>query len=295
MSWFPETGRYREFSATEGFKDFGVPQEGADFFGTSREQGKKVIYPNDLTRFLLAFTKEGVMSEIGQHGIFSLTYRLMMEEKPRYVQLKAAIVEESEGPRLIVGLNDIDSFVRREEEYARRLAKAQSLANIDALTGVKNKHAYLDEEERLDRLIGEHSVTEFAIVILDVNDLKKVNDILGHQAGDRYICDACKIICDIFGHSPVFRVGGDEFAVVAQAGDYVHIEELLGKLNDHNTQAALNGGIVIACGMAKFEDDECVAAVFERADQKMYENKSRLKAAKNNFQINADKPPESIV
>ena len=273
----PETDRYREFSSTEGFKTFDLPTEGYDFFTTSREQIPKVIYRDDLERFLTMFTKEGVMSEIERVGFFSLSYRLMMDGKPNYVQLKAAMVEEKEGRRLIIGINDIESQVEQEEDYAMRLAQAQSKANIDALTGVKNKHAYLDEEERLNVLIAEHHAPAFAIVILDINDLKKVNDTLGHKAGDQYIRDACKLICDTFKRSPVFRIGGDEFCVVVQGEDHASIKELIGKVNDHNTQALNTGGIVIACGMAEYDNDMCVATAFERADQNMYENKAKLK------------------
>ena len=218
------------------------------------------------------------MSEIARSGIFALSYRLMMDGKPIYVRLKAAMVEEAEGQRLIVGINNIDSHVRQEQEYERRLAQAQSEASIDALTGVKNKHAYMEAEIRLDRLIGEHRQPEFAIVIMDVNDLKKVNDSAGHQAGDQYLIDACGIICRIFKQSPVFRVGGDEFAVIAQGHDFDHIGELIDRMSEHNRDASRSGGIVIACGMAKFDNDVCVASVFERADEKMYENKNMLKA-----------------
>ena len=115
------------------------------------------------------------------------------------------------------------------------------------------------------------------MVIMDVNDLKKINDSEGHNAGDKYIRDACKIICGIFAHSPVFRVGGDEFAIIVQGSDYASIDELIGKMREHNNEALKNNGVVIACGMSKFNDDSCVAAVFERADQNMYENKSFLK------------------
>ena len=131
---------------------------------------------------------------------------------------------------------------------------------------------------QLDRQIGENRAPEFAIVVLDVNDLKEVNDTQGHHAGDAHIQGACKIICDIFKHSPVFRVGGDEFAVIAQSGDYMYIDDLVGSVHDHNEEAAHSGGIIIACGMSKFADDPCVAAVFERADQKMYECKKMIKA-----------------
>ena len=115
-------------------------------------------------------------------------------------------------------------------------------------------------------------------MVLDVNDLKKVNDTEGHQAGDQHIRDACMIICDIFKHSPVFRIGGDEFTVISQGKDYARIDKLLDEMRDHNAEAARTGGIVIACGMAKFDNDACVAAVLNRADHRMYENKAKLKA-----------------
>ena len=278
----PETNSYREFSATDDYeKGFAQAKKGKNFFDKVREVASLYNYPEDLNRFLTAFTKENILAEIESSGIFTLGYRFMMDGKPIHVQMKAAMVEEKEGPRLIVGLNNIDVQVRQEEALEKRLAQAQSQANIDALTGVKNRHAYLMVETQMDREIAEHRQSPFAVVIFDVNDLKKVNDTAGHQAGDQYIREACAVICDIFSHSPVFRVGGDEFAVIAQGKDYARIEELIQKVNDHNHSASRTGEVVIACGMAKYEMDECVAPVFERADRNMYENKSSLKATGN--------------
>ena len=278
----PETGRYREFSAAANYEEsFAQEKEGANFFDKVREIAPTYNHPADLNLFLSAFTKENVMAEIERSGIFTLGYRLIMEGRPLHVQMKAALVEEKEGPRLIVGLNNIDVQVRQEEEFGRRLAYAQSQASIDALTGVKNKHAYLAAEARMDRQIAEHRQGPFAIVALDVNDLKRVNDTAGHQAGDQYLRGACRIICEIFNHSPVFRIGGDEFAVISQGNDYTRIDELLEKMHLHNAEASRTGGIVIACGMAKFENDAGVAPVFERADRNMYENKAALKSVRN--------------
>lgn len=278
----PETDDYREFSATDDYvESFAQAKEGADFFNKVREVGSIFNHPDDLNLFLSAFTKENVMAEIKRTGIFTLGYRFMMDGTPRHVQMKAAMVEEKEGPRLIVGLNDIDAQVRQEEEFEKLIEQAQAQANIDALTRVKNKHAYLDAEKRMDRLIADHRQPPFAVAILDVNDLKKINDTSGHQAGDKCLRDACKTICDIFKRSPVFRVGGDEFAVVSQGRDYEHIEELIREVNDYNEEASRTGGITLAIGMSKFEDDECVAAVFERADRNMYEIKKALKSSPN--------------
>ena len=276
----PETGYYREFSASASYEKLVQAKTGGDYFAATREAALSIIHPEDQNRFLSTFTRENILGEIGQHGIFTLSYRIMMDGSPLYVQLKAAIVEEKEGARLIVGIIDIDAQVRQEEKYVRRLAQARKDVNIDALTGVKNRHAYLETEERINAQIAQQRGPEFAIVILDVNDLKKVNDNDGHKAGDQYLRNACKIICDIFKHSPVFRIGGDEFAVIAQGSDYEDIETLIERVYTHNAEAKRNGGIVIACGMAKYEADACVAPVFERADHNMYENKSSLKANK---------------
>jgi len=278
----PQTGAYREFSATDNYEEsFAQAKEGSDFFATVRNASRAFNYGEDQNRFLSIFTKENVLAEIERSGIFTLGYRLMMNGRPLHVQIKAAMVEEKEGRRLIVGINDIDTQVRQEEAIEKRLALAQRQANVDALTGVRNKHAFLAEQALLDKKIAGHAQSPFAIVMFDINNLKWINDTEGHQAGDQYLRAACKIICDIFKHSPVFRIGGDEFAVIAQGEDYACIEALLVKVHEHNAVAARTGGVVIACGMSRYINDACVATVFERADQNMYENKNELKSGKD--------------
>ena len=84
----PETGRYREFSSSEKYGLFGQAREGMDFFAATREAAGSFSHPDDLNRFLSVFTRENVMAEIGQYGIFTVSYRLMLEGKPTYVQLR---------------------------------------------------------------------------------------------------------------------------------------------------------------------------------------------------------------
>ena len=277
----PEKGHYHEFSETSLFDEYGLSRDGWDFFADTRNLAHKIVFPEDMDHFCTAFTRENVLGEVEQNGIFTLSYRLLMDGEPHYVQIKAALVDETEGSNLIIGVNDIDAQVRQEEEYGRRLAQARIEANIDTLTGVKNRNAYRIYEERLNEQIEMNSAPDFALIILDVNDLKKVNDTKGHKAGDQYLRDACKVICTTFKRSPVFRVGGDEFAVLSQGDDYNRIDELIEQMNSHNDDAIANGGIVIALGMAKYEHESKVAPVYEKADRRMYENKGSLKARKN--------------
>ena len=274
----PETGLYREYSVTPGFENFFLPKKGDDLFADVKQHIGSIIYHEDLDRFLSMFSREGVFSEIEHNGIYALSFRLVISGKPVYVKLKAAIIDnETDGRRMVVGINNIDVQVRQEENYERRLAQAQNIANTDALTGVKKRHAYMEAEERLNRQITEHRHLSFAIVIFDVNDLKKVNDNVGHQAGDEILRSACKTISGIFGRTSVFRVGGDEFVAIIQGDNFEMLDDMIRKLEDHNTKASITGGVVIACGMAKFENDSCVASIFDRADRNMYLNKVKLK------------------
>ncbi|SFD05353.1 EAL domain-containing protein [Butyrivibrio sp. YAB3001] len=200
------------------------------------------------------------------------------EGNPRQFQTTKLKFTDDTGRECLLGLcQDVTDAMRIKREYVQKLARVQTMAEIDALTGIKNKNAYQEREELMNRRIRENRQPEFAIVVLDVNDLKKINDTLGHKAGDKCICEACEIICDTFKRSPVFRIGGDEFVVISQDEDYEHSEELVDIIARHNEDAICNGGIVIACGMAKFGDEENVAAVFTNADKIMYENKKYLK------------------
>jgi diguanylate cyclase (GGDEF)-like protein len=176
----------------------------------------------------------------------------------------------------------VTDAMRIKREYTEKLALVQNMAEVDALTGIKNKNAYKERENLMNGRIQEHRQPEFAIVVLDVNDLKRINDTEGHEAGDKCICDACEIICRTFKRSPVYRVGGDEFAVISQDEDYARSEELVGLITQHNEEALSNGGLIIACGMAKYDKETSVAEVFEAADRRMYENKKYLKTRKDN-------------
>ena len=275
----PDNGDFHEFSSTAEYRQvFDQASVGTDYFAELNKALKKYAHPDDQRRALAYLTQRNVVAEVERRGFFTLVYRVMFAGEPRYVQLRAAMVEEQEGPRLVVGLYDIDAQVRQEQEYGARLMQAQLQANTDALTGVKNKHAYLEEEARIDAQIAEGQQPAFAVAVFDVNDLKKVNDTAGHQAGDQWLRDACAVVCDIFKHSPVFRVGGDEFAVVAQNRDYRRLDELTEEVWHYNVEAYRTGRPVIACGLSRFEDDACAAAVFERADRLMYVNKNTLKS-----------------
>ena len=217
------------------------------------------------------------MEVIKQRRLFSYIYRLVLEDKPTYVALKAAVVEELDGPQLIIGLVNVDEQIRREKEYAEKVTEAVDMAIRDALTGVKNKHAYAVAEEEFNVRIEEGTASEFAVVVCDLNGLKDINDNYGHQTGDEFIKAGCKIICDVFAHSPVYRIGGDEFVAIVQGADYGSLDSLLEKMEKINSRNAKKKEVTIAVGVARYAGQKEMSEIFDAADAKMYINKKRMK------------------
>ena len=273
----PLTDHYIEYSATDDFIKLGIEKSGEHFFDDVRVNSEKVLYKEDIDKFNKFVTKNNIIKSIEKDGVFSFDYRLLINDEPIYVTLKATEVEEKNTKVLIFGVINIDSQVKREEEYNASLNEAREKADIDALTRVKNKHAYIDLEQELNHLIEEHEPIEFAVVVCDINGLKHVNDVYGHSAGDEYIKLGCQIICDVFKRSPVYRVGGDEFAVIVRDADYENIDELMDEIHEINEKNLTQNKVVIASGMAIFHSERNVSAVFEKADKKMYKDKHYFK------------------
>lgn len=179
----------------------------------------------------------------------------------------------------------IRGYVKNIEFTENELARMIVLANKDSLTLVRNSNAFNAYKIDLNAKLRNGGVT-FAAVMIDVNDLKRVNDTYGHEKGDLYIVQNCRLICEIFNHSPVFRIGGDEFAVILMGQDYENRHSLLDGLRhtvrgmERETRRALWERCSLAAGMADYqpETDASVEDVLRRADAEMYSEKEQLKA-----------------
>ncbi|SCZ79548.1 bifunctional diguanylate cyclase/phosphodiesterase [Pseudobutyrivibrio xylanivorans] len=274
----PETGFYEIFKMNPENMLYELEPEGKDFFKESRDRLKEIVYEEDVDSLMKVFTKEHILESIKQRGLFTYTCRIKrIKGGLRYVTMKTALVEELDGPQLIFGLIDVDEQVRKEKEFAEKVSEAEDKAIRDELTGVKNKHAYAIAEEEFNVKIEAGKASEFAIVVCDLNGLKDVNDNFGHQTGDEFIRAGCKIICTVFAHSPVYRVGGDEFVVIAQGADYGNIDKLLENLEKVNVRNKKKKEVTIAVGVSKFDGQSEMSEIFDDADAKMYLNKKRMK------------------
>ncbi len=176
----------------------------------------------------------------------------------------------------------IHSFIYREKdiEHDREMEDAQRKAFRDGLTGVKNKLAYLESLRDLEMQAGKNSLEGYGVVVFDLNGLKEINDTLGHEAGDEYLKSASSLICSFYKHSPVYRIGGDEFVVILQGSDFDDRENIKTRFDRQIDENLRSGAVVVSSGMAVFDSviDESYTEVFIRADKEMYERKTALKA-----------------
>ncbi|MBQ8700510.1 MAG: GGDEF domain-containing protein, partial [Acidaminococcaceae bacterium] len=168
---------------------------------------------------------------------------------------------------------------RRTSETERELGITKELAGRDPLTGVKSKLAFTEQEKELDAAVAAGTAGNFSVVVCDLNGVKFVNDTKGHKAGDEYIRSASVLICGAFKRSPVFRIGGDEFAVILKGYDYEQRDAILAGLERQVEENILLKKVIVSTGLADYRPgrDRKVKDIFERADALMYARKRKLK------------------
>lgn len=183
---------------------------------------------------------------------------------------------------MVARLKQTLTKLKDTEEQADAMAE---LASRDSLTGIRNKTAYdkYIESNKETFLSGDEG---FGFVMIDLNYLKKTNDTYGHDKGNISIIKLCKTVCEIFDHSPVFRIGGDEFIVVLKGRDYGNIEKLMRAFHERTAgfekDASLQPWekVSAAIGYALYDKkiDNGIEDVFKRADEAMYECKTSMRA-----------------
>ena len=187
-------------------------------------------------------------------------------------------------------LKYLETLQRARIQIADMMLKVfemDAIAHKDSLTGIKNKTAYVEMIARLDEKISK-GTAEFFIAMVDVNFLKRVNDTYGHERGNEYLINACRLICSVFGEEHVYRIGGDEFVVVIE-GEKVSlckyfIKQFAVEMERKSSNQSLEAWekISAAIGTATYQkgEDKFADEVFRRADREMYANKLAMKAAR---------------
>ena len=158
---------------------------------------------------------------------------------------------------------------------------------VDALTSVRNKGAYTDYIHGIQARIDAEGRLDFAIGMFDCDGLKMINDRYGHDKGDEYLQAAARLICRTYQHSPVFRIGGDEFAVVLHNEDFENREALAEEFERSQQEISAAAScewqeVHVALGIAVYDPqlDRTVSDTEHRADKAMYANKRLRKVGR---------------
>jgi len=164
-------------------------------------------------------------------------------------------------------------------EYLRKISYT------DHLTGLGNETAYFEETDKINKIL-EHEDLKYAIVVMDVNNVKTTNDTFGHRFGCHLIVSCGKLLPTIFKTSRLFHVGGDEFIAIVIGEDYNNLGDILNEFDqklrystiqfeEHDLIFSVARGYGIAKPKMTYKE------VFQMADDRMYENKKEVKKQYN--------------
>lgn len=148
------------------------------------------------------------------------------------------------------------------------LDQLEKLSSIDLLTGLYNRNKlnnYMSETADADS-----SLT--SIIFLDINGLKKVNDLQGHIAGDILIKRAANTLISVFTNEDIYRVGGDEFVVILKGVEEEQIKKYIHQLH----RKAKQNEVSFAVGYSIADSTKDIETILKEADVNMYEDKRKF-------------------
>lgn len=166
------------------------------------------------------------------------------------------------------------------DEMQLRLSELEKLADCDTLTPLPNRRAFLREVERVLRQVERYG-TPAALLYVDVNSLKGINDRFGHAAGDAALRHVASSLSDLVRSTDfVARIGGDEFGLVLDHLDGASAADTAERIAECISNVPVSVGgcdiiVSVATGMTTMDKGDTVEAAIARADQNMYAAKMR--------------------
>ena len=180
------------------------------------------------------------------------------------------------------------TIIAANHGIVKPVKQLENRAFRDTLTGLLNRNAYYDYNKKLDAQIAAGDA-QFSIIMVDVNNLKKMNDNYGHERGNIYLKNAADLIASVFGTENLYRIGGDEFVVVMEGkqrqAESTHLlREFRARIRDFQEMKGLKPWeqVYAAAGIADYTQgkDTSTEDVLKRADMAMYTEKVEMKAAR---------------
>ena len=157
-------------------------------------------------------------------------------------------------------------------ENARRFREARQLADLDALTGLHNRR-YFHETLAREVARAHRYRRQLALVVLDLDDFKAINDRIGHLGGDAVLAEAAERVREAARSADIAcRIGGDEFAVIVPESGLEDAQQLVVRIQHavSSRPAGQVGRVRISAGTADLRPDDDSISLFERADEQLY-------------------------
>jgi two-component system, cell cycle response regulator len=160
-------------------------------------------------------------------------------------------------------------------ENARRFREARQLADLDALTGLHNRRFF---HETLAREVARAHRYErsLALIVLDLDDFKEVNDKIGHLAGDSVLAEAAQRIRSVVRSADITcRVGGDEFGVILPESTLDDADQLYRRIQHAVSSRPIGqaGTLYLSAGVAELRPSDDAVTFFQHADDALYRAK----------------------
>ena len=213
--------------------------------------------------------------------VFQIVKRFAFFEGPYQFEHIAEMI-------IFVGLTVLICFrhfnVTIGEHKAKK--KLEEMTYYDELTGLLNERSYVSLTEEINKNIKNEKEEPFAVILMDVNNLKATNDAYGHRYGCSLVVRCGHTLPELFTTSKLFHVGGDEFVAIVMGEDYKNFDSLYSHFLEVMTYSLVEYEGVqlifsVASGHAIYQTGDRYQDVLQRADKMMYENKAAIKAKYN--------------
>jgi diguanylate cyclase (GGDEF)-like protein/PAS domain S-box-containing protein len=253
-------GKFSVIYASDGIRE--IYELEPDVLLLNAEAIFERIYPQDVSR-----VRASIRASAQKLSPWREEYRVQLPQRGlRWVRGEATPEELPGGGVLWHGyISDISDLKRVEEEL-------RALSVTDSLTGIRNRR-YFQERLKTEMARVERSVGELAVIMLDIDHFKRINDMHGHAVGDRVLQGVCERIGLRLRRSDVFcRLGGEEFMVLCPETDGQQAYILAMELWQGLRTSPIDGvGIVTASfGIASWRAGEGADALLLRADSGVY-------------------------
>jgi diguanylate cyclase (GGDEF)-like protein len=186
------------------------------------------------------------------------------------------VVDVEDKQRLIEEISLLRGKVARLQE---RVEQLDQLAHQDSLINLPNRRGFMRELERLISRVDRYGINA-AMLFVDLDGLKIINDTFGHRAGDEALIHIANLLAKGVRHSDVVaRIGGDEFGILLEASDEADAHETATRLVDQICSCDFTHDgdpmpLSVAIGVGMIDSLDTAEAVMERADEAMYARKA---------------------